>query len=75
LAETGSHRTAHTTIQSSRTAQTVVDQKEAVFAGILSPIFNVPGLCRQLGSLGWIFGLPSLYPKIPFPAPEFQDGN
>jgi hypothetical protein len=35
------------TIQSSRTAETVVDRKEAVSAGILSPVFNVPGLCRQ----------------------------
>jgi hypothetical protein len=45
--ETGSHMTAHTTTQSSRTAESVVDRKEAVSAGILSPIFNVPGLCRQ----------------------------
>jgi hypothetical protein len=35
--ETGSHLTAHTTIQSSRTAETVVDRKEAVSAGI-SPV-------------------------------------
>jgi hypothetical protein len=63
------------TIQSSRTAQTVVDRKEAVSAGILSPIFNIPGLCQQFGSIGWILGLPSLHPKIPFLAPEFQDGN
>jgi len=35
------------TIQSSRTAETVVDRKEAVSAGILPSIFNVPGLCRQ----------------------------
>jgi hypothetical protein len=35
------------TIQSSRTAETVLDRKEAVSAGICSPIFNVPGLCRQ----------------------------
>src|ERR1019366_1507982 len=33
------------TIQSSRTAETVVDRKEAVSAGILPPIFNDPGLC------------------------------
>jgi hypothetical protein len=46
-AETGLHMTAHTTIQSSRTAQTVVDREEAVSAGILPPIFNVSGLCRQ----------------------------
>jgi hypothetical protein len=45
--ETGSHMTAHTTIQSSRTAETVVDRKDAVSAGISSPIFNVPGLWRH----------------------------
>jgi hypothetical protein len=37
--ETGSHMTAHTTIQSSRTAQTVVDRKEAVSAGIFIDCF------------------------------------
>src|SRR5438105_1197134 len=41
--ETGSHLTAHTTIQSFRTGETVVDRKEAVSAGILPPILNVPG--------------------------------
>jgi hypothetical protein len=35
------------TIQSSRTAETVLDRKEAVSAGNYSTIFNVPGLCRQ----------------------------
>jgi len=45
--ETGSHMTAHTTIQSARTAETVADRKEAVSAGILPPVFNVLGLCRQ----------------------------
>jgi hypothetical protein len=43
--ETGSYLTAHTTIQSSRTAETVVDRKGAVSAGIL--VANVPGLCRH----------------------------
>jgi hypothetical protein len=37
--ETGSYLTAHTTIQSSRTAQTVVDRKEAVSAGIFIDCF------------------------------------
>jgi hypothetical protein len=37
--ETGSHMTAHTTIQSSRTAETVSDQKQAVSAGILDACF------------------------------------
>src|SRR5229473_2196945 len=35
------------TIQSSRTAETVVDRKEAVSAGILPPILNARGLCRD----------------------------
>jgi hypothetical protein len=35
------------TTQSFRTAETVVDRKETVSAGILPPIFDVPGLCRQ----------------------------
>jgi hypothetical protein len=37
--ETGSPMTARTTIQSSRTAQTVVDRKEAVSAGIFIDCF------------------------------------
>jgi hypothetical protein len=54
VAETRFDRTAwgaassnHTisTIQSSRTAETVVAQKQAVCGGILPPIFNAPGLC------------------------------
>jgi hypothetical protein len=44
-AKTGSHPTASTTIQSSRTAETVVDRKEAVSAGIVPPVFKNPGLC------------------------------
>jgi hypothetical protein len=56
VAETRFDRTAwgaassnHTisTIQSSRTAENGVDQKQAVPAGMLPLIFNVPGLCRQ----------------------------
>src|SRR5258708_1213604 len=44
--ETGSHMTAHTTIQSSRTAETVLDRKEAVSARI-SPVSSpdFPSLC------------------------------
>jgi hypothetical protein len=34
--------TAHTTIQSSRTAETVADQKQAVSAGILDAYFEFP---------------------------------
>jgi len=37
--ETGSYLTAHTTTQSSRTAETVADRKEAVSAGILHAYF------------------------------------
>jgi hypothetical protein len=61
------------TIQSSQTAETAVDQKEAVSAGISTPIFNVPGLCRHQRSLRLVLGLRSLHPKIPFPATEFRD--
>src|SRR3984893_4712024 len=60
------------TIQSSRTAETVADQKQAVSAGILDAYFSVPGLCRQSRPLGWIFGRRSLCPKIPFPAAPFR---
>src|SRR6266404_2695531 len=45
--ETGSYLTASATIQSSRTAETVVDRKDAVSAGIVPPIFNVPSLRRE----------------------------
>ena len=38
--ETGSHGTAHTTTQSSRTGETVIDQKPAVSAGILDAYFQ-----------------------------------
>jgi hypothetical protein len=44
--ETGLHMTAHTTIQSSRTLETVVDCKRAVFAGIFA------SLIRTFPSLG-----------------------
>jgi len=37
--ETGSHLTASATTQSSRTAETVADQKQAVSAGILDACF------------------------------------
>jgi hypothetical protein len=40
LAETGSQVTAHTTTQSSRTAKTVLDRKEAVFGGDLAAYFQ-----------------------------------
>ena len=44
-AETGSHMTAHTTSQSSQTAEIVVDRKQAVSAGIfvgIVPLFWSP---------------------------------
>ena len=44
-AETGSHLTAHTTIQSSKTVETVFDWKQAVSAGIFD------GLVRLFRSL------------------------
>ena len=37
--ETGSYLTAHTTIQSARTAETIADRKEAVSAEILHAYF------------------------------------
>src|SRR3982074_976071 len=40
--ETGSYLTGHTPTQSSRTAETVVDQKQAVSAGILDAYFESP---------------------------------
>jgi hypothetical protein len=43
--ETGSHMTAHTTIQSSKTVETVFDWKQAVSAGIFD------GLVRLFRSL------------------------
>src|SRR5260370_40044581 len=75
LAETGSQVTAHTTIQSSRTAETVVDRKEAVSARI-SPVSSpdFPSLCT-LRCPEPIFGLRSLHPKIPFLAAGFRGGK
>ena len=69
--ETGSHGTAHTTIQSFQTADFRADSKEAVSVGIFAGI--VP-LCRSLVTLAVSqadFSLPSLHPKIPFPAAGF----
>ena len=66
--ETGSHGTAHTTIQSSGTADFQANSKPAVSVGIFAGI--VP-LFRSLVTLAVSqadFGLPSLHPKIPFPA-------
>jgi hypothetical protein len=66
--ETGLHMTAHTTIQSNQTAGFRADKKQAVSVGISAGI--VP-LRRSLATLVVSkpdFGLPSLHPKIPFPA-------
>ena len=52
-----------------------VDRKGAVSAGFLSPVFKFPGLCRQSPPFGWIFGLQSPHPKIPFLATEFRNGT
>jgi hypothetical protein len=64
--------TAHTTIQSSRTAETVVDRNGAVSAGILTGSFHPFCLCGHYWSLGPIFSSRSLHPKIPFPAVRFR---
>ena len=66
--ETGSYLTAHTTIQSSRTADFQADSKPAVSVGIFAGIVL---LFRSLVTLAVSqadFSLPSLHPKIPFPA-------
>jgi hypothetical protein len=69
--ETGSHGTAHTTIQSPRTADFQADSKRAVSVGIFAgivPLFRSP---VTLAVSQADFCLPSLYPKIPFPAAGF----
>jgi hypothetical protein len=58
------------TIQSSRTSEIFIDRKEAVSAGILSPIFDIRGLRRTITVSRVDFGLRSLHRKIPFPATE-----
>jgi len=64
--------TAHTTIQSFKTAHFQTDSKRAVSGGIFAGI--VP-LFRSLVTLAVSqadFSLPSLHPKIPFPAVGFR---
>jgi hypothetical protein len=46
-------------------------EKRPFLRGSCHLFFSDPGLCRQQRSLGWIFGLQSLHPKIPFPALNF----
>jgi hypothetical protein len=55
------------TTQSSRTSKTVINRKEAVCAGILSPVFKVPGLCPTVTVSSVDFRLRSLHQKIPVP--------
>src|SRR6266404_9784255 len=57
--ETGSYLTAHTTIQSSRTAETVVDRKEAVSAEIFRLFSTFPVSADKNGLSGgfWASGL------------------
>src|SRR5467141_920030 len=50
--ETGSHMTAHTTTQSSRTAETVADRKEAVSAGICRLFSTFPVSADNTGLSG-----------------------
>jgi len=70
--ETGSYLTAHTTIQSFQTADLSAGSKGAVSVGIFVGI--IPRF-RSLVTLAVSqadFSLPSLHPKIPFPAAGFQ---
>ncbi len=63
--------TASATIQSFQTADLRAGSKEAVSVGIFAGI--IP-LFRSLATLAVShagFSLPSLHPKIPFPAPGF----
>jgi hypothetical protein len=65
--ETGSHLTAHTTIQSHQTADFQADLKQAVSVGIAG-YFILP--FRSLVPVAVSradFGIPSPHPKIPFP--------
>ncbi len=63
------------TIQSSRTAETVAVQEQAVSAEILAAYFQRSWSLRTIRSLGVDFGLQSLHPKIPFPPDEFSSGK
>ena len=63
------------TIQSRQTAETVVNWKQAVCAGIfavLIPTFQSLGTFDDLRA---DFGLRSLQQKIPFPAAGFSSGK
>ena len=66
--ETGSYLTAHTTIQSPQTAHFRSDQKEAVSVGISAGIVPLRQSLATLAVSKADFGLPSLHPKILFPA-------
>jgi hypothetical protein len=61
------------TIQSSRTAETVVDRKGAVSAGILVAYFQRSRSLPTLTVSPGFFGVQFPHPKIPFPATEFED--
>jgi hypothetical protein len=63
------------TIQSSRTAETVVNRKGAVSAGIPVAYFQRSRSLPTLNVSPGFFGLQSPHPKIPFPATEFRDGT
>jgi hypothetical protein len=63
------------TIQSTRTAETVVDRKGAVSAGIPVACFQRSRSLPTLTVSPGFFGRQSPHPKIPFPATEFRDGT
>ena len=66
--ETGSYPTACATIQSPRTADFQAGSKRAVSVGIFAGIVPLFPSLETLAVSQPDFGLPSLHPKIPFPA-------
>src|SRR6476660_6658577 len=75
LAETGSHMTAHTTIQSPQTGKSVLARKEAVSAGNLDSILRLFRSPKKL-AVSWAYcRLQSPRSKIPFPAERFPRAN
>lgn len=60
------------TIQSVRTAEIVLDLKQAVSAGFSPVLFRSFGLRRRLRSFWPIFSRPSLQREIPFPGARFR---
>src|SRR6476660_9424179 len=74
-AETGSHLTAHTTIQSPQTGKSVLARKEAVSAGNLDSILRLFRSPKKL-AVSWAYcRLQSPRSKIPFPGGAISAGQ